>query len=129
MPNNLVEKFLGRPFREGEWDCYNLILEWFKELGHELPDYRHESYWQGEKVGLEDYFKFWRRLNEGEIPRENDGIFMKNIFTANSRYHMGIYLGDGTMLHCCKEGVVRERVKKYQRVIEGYYRLRAIDAN
>ena len=49
MLEELINKYLGRPFKEGEFDCYVLVMKWFQDLGYHVPDYHHNRYWGGEK--------------------------------------------------------------------------------
>lgn len=123
--NHLIIKFLGRSFKEGEFDCFDLVLQWYKELGIELPNFRHERYWEGVKIDLEDYFKNWKRIEKKEL-KTHDGVWFRPkrpFCSPNTEFHMGIYLGLGMFIQCRKkEGVVISRLGMFEKYIDGYYR-------
>jgi len=122
---DLIDKYIGRPFEEEKFDCFSFLVQWYQDQGIDLPDYRHNGYWQGEQVSTETYFKLWRKLEPTETPKENDAIFMT---AQDGRLHMGIVIGDGTYIHCMRrEGVVRSPMGKHQKLFEGIYRLKILD--
>ena len=120
----LINKYIGRPFVEDSFDCFDLVVLWFKDLGHEIPDYRHARYWEGEPMDLEQYFKLWRKIEQDEKVQSNDVVFT----TDGDRIHIGIVIEKGTYIHCMRrEGVVRTQIKRHSRLIKGFYRLRALE--
>ena len=123
--SELIEKYIGKAFEEEKFDCFTFLIKWYQDQGIDLPDYRHNGYWQGKKINLETYFKLWRKLGSNEIPKTNDAIFMRN---QDGRIHMGVIIGDGTYIHCLrKEGVVRSPIERHKKSFEGIYRLKELD--
>ena len=117
---SLVTKFMDRPFDFHTFDCFDLIIQWYKELGFDVPDLKHRRYWNGEYIKLEDYYKIWEKAT---TPETNNVIFMKGGFDG-TQYHLGICLGDGTFVHVLRKiGVVVSPLKKYENMFLGYYRL------
>jgi cell wall-associated NlpC family hydrolase len=121
-----ILKFLGKPFVEKEFDCYDLLVQWFKESGISIPDFRshRQQYWDGDPAmkDVRNFFKLWTLVPKEEI-LSDDVIFMKNIFRPESPYHVGIVLDKEKFIHCDEQvGVVVDRTWKYKRLIHGFYR-------
>lgn len=88
---------LGRPFVLGSDDCYGLVMEWHRQQGVELMDFRKPYPWweQGEELFSPDNFKA-----AGFYPSEPvAGAMIVAQVLAPVANHCGVLLGDGQVLH------------------------------
>lgn len=91
---------IGRPWALGSYDCWGLIMEWHKEKGIELNDFRKSYEWwkpeHGENLYQENYIKEGF-VETGKDPEPGDMV----IFQLQSEVwnHAGVYIGDNQILH------------------------------
>lgn len=126
--NQLIDKFVGKPFVEGEFDCYKLVISWFGELGYIVPDYSYQRFWyrEGKNYFIEEYYKLWRKLASEEPVRANDVALFKVLALVPN--HVGICLGDGRFIHCAEgTGTVVSRLDKYKNLFYGIFRLKELE--
>lgn len=121
-PSGYKAPLIGRHFSYGVLDCFTLVRDYYKEkLGIELPDAPREGHWwkRGET-------KFDRFLDAGFIyvsmPEPNDVVVMRCFSKVPN--HLGIYVGDGKMLHHPHDGLSCETTYRHewQRVTAGFLR-------
>lgn len=93
---NIAKKYIGYPYVFGgaspstSFDCSGFIYWVYKEAG--LKNW-------GRTTANEMYYKHSAPISEAEA-RPGDLIFFKNTYNAGVPFtHVGIYAGDGTMLH------------------------------
>lgn len=89
---------IGRDFVLGVYDCYGLIMDYYKKtLGIELPDYRVNYHWweNGENLYLDNY------SNAGFVEvnhlKKHDVILMQVESVVTN--HAGIIIDNNTLLH------------------------------
>jgi cell wall-associated NlpC family hydrolase len=127
LKTKLINKYLGKQFTAGTFDCFDLIINWFDDLGYVVPDFKHSGYWNGETVPLDNYYQYWRRLEEVEKKQIYDVIFIRRNYSGG-QYHIGIYLENNLFIHTTiEQGVVVSRLDRYKRVVNGHYRFRKIE--
>ncbi|WP_277971741.1 C40 family peptidase [Pantoea agglomerans] len=90
---------VGRPFVLGVYDCWGLIMSWYRQsLGIELPDHRVNYAWweQGENLYMDNWYSTGFREFSGPA-RAGDVVLMR----VGSRVvnHAGVLLEDGMLLH------------------------------
>lgn len=111
----------GRTIEEG-LDCYGVIYLYYKELkGIILPDPFYES------VSATEKEKIGNLLMNG-IPAEKinkpEKECLVSIVSGGKLAHIGIYLGNGMMLHSTQQtGVVIQNIDRYRNKIEGFYKV------
>lgn len=101
--------YMNRPFVYGKTDCYNLVVEYYKnELQITLPvfeDYtkmfkrwaKPENFQiDCEKAGL-------KRYNDYEDAQKHD-IFVFNFYNSEMPPHFAVFLGNGFILHHPRNG-------------------------
>ncbi|MCS5452491.1 C40 family peptidase [Enterobacter huaxiensis] len=89
---------LGRSFALGSYDCWGLIMEWHKQQGIQLHDWRVPYHWW--ESGDEDrYLDNW--FNEGfrEVLEPSAGCMIIMQVSAPVANHAGILLPDNMLLH------------------------------
>lgn len=91
-------KLLGRPYRYGatgpdEFDCSGLVYYVFKTTG----------VFVGSRMTAEGYKSIATAISETEA-QEGDLVFFKN--ASGKTHHVGIYIGDGKMIHAPQTGDV-----------------------
>ena len=125
---NLIMKYLGIPYKhqgrtlEG-FDCWGWILFIYKILRNiELWDIEGdypEEWWLEANSFFENYQKKWERINKPQI---------LDVVLINSErgvaIHAGIMIDKIRFIHCCKAGVVMNKVteKIWKNRIAGYFR-------
>ncbi|WP_370461290.1 C40 family peptidase [Pantoea sp. F_11] len=90
---------VGRPFVLGVYDCWGLIMSWYRQsLGIELPDHRVNYPWweQGEDRYMDNWHSTGFRKFSGPA-RTGDVVLMK--VGARVVNHAGVLLEDGMLLH------------------------------
>lgn len=91
---------IGRPFRHGVTDCYELVRDFYKQVHDiDLPHVpRDWSWWDDSQSLYEDHL-----TASGFVPIEfadvqpGDGVLLT--IRAKTPNHAAIYIGDGLMLH------------------------------
>lgn len=101
---------VGRPFRHGVEDCYDLVRSWWwTERGVRLPNYpRQWEWWTDRRPGERDlyarYFEQagFRRIEAHEV---QPGDCWMAAVRSEVPNHAGIYLDDGLCLHHPSSGL------------------------
>ncbi|MCE8042428.1 hypothetical protein HOP60_09710 [Halomonas daqingensis] len=119
---------IGTPFRPhgrgpDYYDCYGLVAKAYREvLGLELPDYvseypRFKDHDRLSEVVAGACVHDWQAVDD---PQPMDAVV---IYRGGRPMHIGLYLGDGQVLHI-EHGIeaVAEPVTAFR--IEGFYRPR-----
>ncbi len=84
------------------YDCSGLIMKWLIDNGHAKSD----------KTANGIYFDLCSAISRSAL-QTGDLVFQK-YSSKNRMYHVGIYMGDGTVVHAKgrSDGVVRESISK-----------------
>lgn len=107
----------GRNKAEG-FDCYGLAIEVLKRNGLTLPDIYYGSIKETEVVctGLKGKY-----VTEIQKPEINCIVEITN---CGEPAHMGVYIGEGLMIHTSiATKVVIEPLKHYEHRIKGYWKV------
>lgn len=110
----------GRTKEEG-FDCYGLAIEVLKRFGHNLPDIenaRKDDYDFNECHQL-----ILKRVKVKEIPEPQeagDVVLIKKIGKAMT--HIGVYMGNGQVIHCNAGGVHIEKLSRLNGMIGRCYK-------
>ncbi len=103
----------GRSNKDG-YDCYGLVIEVEKRLGHNLVDIDYEV--SGEETLMENTSEMLRQLRA--YTEETDEQEFGNIilFLENGKaVHIGVILEDGKFIHCDCFGVRVCQLENYFR--------------
>jgi len=95
-----IAPYEGRKHRWHVHDCYALARDWYKqELGIVLPQVHREfAFWnQGQNLIAEVYERVGFRYVDDVQPQVGDLLVMN--VGAIVPNHLGVYIGDGMMLH------------------------------
>ncbi|WRQ11983.1 C40 family peptidase [Serratia phage vB_SlqS_ZDD2] len=90
---------VGRPFSLGAYDCWGLIMAYFKqEHGIELHDYRVPYAWweKGENLYMDNWYEAGFREFEGPIQAGDMAMIQVKSEVVN---HAGVFTEDGYLLH------------------------------
>lgn len=103
-PSGYKAPLIGRPFVHGVLDCFALARDWYAEQGISVLDFdRAPAWWESGETDLLTPENFAKAgfviVGDGSL-KAGDGIIMQNGNTDVAN-HVGIYLGDGIMLHHC----------------------------
>lgn len=103
-PTGYKAPLVGRNFSHGVLDCYQLIVDWYREeRGIELMQFaRADGWWDDGQSDL--YTEGFPRagfvcIAEGDEPMVGDVILMQIRAANGVPNHAAIYLGDSLMLH------------------------------
>lgn len=93
--------YLGRKFKIGKTDCYNLIVDFYREelkivIPNILPERKTNWFKDSKNYILENLNKTNFVIMGDKSLKQNDLIVMDY---GNFRWHFAIYLGDGLILH------------------------------
>ncbi len=132
---NQAEKYLGKPYCLDDpskgWDCFNLLLDFYRTFGYEFPsEFEGYSVKKYKEVWLENQTKakellsrFWmsigRPIGKGFFIRGDRLLFRipnRNLFAA-------ISLGNGNMKMAVQEGVIDVPFHKFEKLFVGARRL------
>ena len=106
-PNNINYNFVGRYYEYGKYDCFSLILDFFKNEKNIIINYDKNKY-NDKNIFISDTLKKYfieifcnnkfKILNKNESLLKNDVILLDMLRDFNPK-HLGIYLGEGYLLH------------------------------
>ncbi len=98
VPHSYDPPIERRPWVLGSWDCYGLIVDHFRALGHHMGDYdRDETFcYEEQNVIMTNFAKEGFALTKGDW-EVNDVLLFKTDKALPQ--HFGIYLGSNQMLH------------------------------
>lgn len=115
--------YVGRDYEK--CNCFDLVKEFYKnELGVDLT-----NYWESESIPSRLDRQTLITASKGnfekvEVPKFGD-IIVVNLY--GMACHLGVYIDHKIILHSLRKiGSCLEPTNKYARMIEGYYRYRAI---
>lgn len=114
-----IAKYIGRPYEK--FNCFDLVKEFYFDF-YEL-DIQH--YYEGKKVPGRKEVESLIITNKGDFERVEEPEFGDVVVVNLYGYscHIGIFLTGGLLLHTIRNvGCCIEPVKKYEKMIEGYYR-------
>lgn len=107
---NYLMQFRGTPYAwggnslSGGIDCSGLLQQGFAHFGVSIPRVTYEQIGQGQAVGMDEL-------------RIGDAVFFDTDPGHSGPDHVGIYIGNGQMLHAPKTG----DVVKVSDITSGYY--------
>ena len=93
-----------KPFEFGVSDCYNFVIDYYKELGIDLIDYpkKRNSEWQSEMPNLANKIinlnKSVYEINDKSSLKENDILLFKMV-KGKQINHAAIYLKNNNIIH------------------------------
>lgn len=104
-PKGYQAPLIGRPFAHGVLDCFSLARDYYAGQGISVLDFEREPNWWEKNQDMLTPENFAKAgfvvVTDGSL-EEGDGIVMQNGKTAVPN-HVGIYLGDGVILHHCSD--------------------------
>jgi proteasome lid subunit RPN8/RPN11 len=99
-PSGYKAPLVGRSYQHGALDCYSIIVDYFAELGIELPDFdRDDKWWLSGKNLYADNFGIAGFSRVGGPPQKHDVLLMQ--IASPVINHGAIFLGDGMILQHC----------------------------
>lgn len=121
-----INDLLGKPYKAHargpkEYDCYGLVIEVEKRLGHEMPDlYKRLS--ERDEWELDPHNKDYSAEMSGMIKTDKPKFGDVIIFFDNKGriHHTGVYLKNDDFIHCNKRGVHIIKVQDYGKTWEVY---------
>jgi cell wall-associated NlpC family hydrolase len=98
---------LGRDPAKG-LDCWGLVLEVMRRLGHTVPDYAVPTSEDAEATArhLERALQggLWRRLEQHETPHVGDILAMETFPELPGVVsHFGVFIGEGRIIHAIRK--------------------------
>lgn len=110
----------GRTKEEG-FDCYGLAIEVLKRFGHELPDIENAR--KDDYDFNECHLLVLKKVKVEEIPEPQtagDVVLIKQMGKAMT--HIGVYMGNGQVIHCNISGVHIEKLSRLNGMIGRCYK-------
>ena len=121
-----INDLLGKPYKSHArgpiaYDCYGLVIEVERRLGHEMPDLytrlSENDQWECDPHNV-DFSAEMSGLEKTDTPNLGDVIIF---FDDKGRiFHTGVYLKNDDFIHCNKEGVNIMKVQHYGNPWEVY---------
>lgn len=115
-----ITDLLGKPYKAhargpAAYDCYGLVIEVEKRLGHTMPDLytklSNSNEWELDPHNV-DYSSEMTGMKKTDKPSFGDVLLF---FDKKGRiFHTAVYLKDGDYVHCNKEGVHINNLKFYE---------------
>ena len=122
-PSSRGAPYTGRQFIHGSQDCFTLLRDYYRrELGVSLPEVWHGYEWwqEGENLYLDHAATAgFQQVNSLQT---HDVVLMR--VAARVPNHVGIYVGDGRILHHLANQLSRHDTYGgiWQRATHGFYR-------
>ena len=112
-----INDLLGKPYKAHargpkEYDCYGLVIEVEKRLGHTMPDLytKLSEGWEEDPHNI-NFSAEMTGLEKTNTPSLGDVVVF---FDEKGRvFHTGVYLKNDDFIHCNKEGVHIMKVQHY----------------
>lgn len=125
MPSTSIRDLIGCKFtvhgrtKEEGFDCYGLAIEVLRRNGIELPDVFYSDLSQS--LQIERQLMASIQVTKIDNYEKNCIILITN---NGEPTHIGIYIGEGMMIHSVRNiGVVLEPVKRWKPRIKGLYKV------
>lgn len=112
---------VGTP--HSEKNCFEIVKEFYQVcFGSELKQYYESAPTEREDRAALICENLGELYKVTDTPKIGDIIIIK---VLDIPCHIAVYLGRGQMLHSTKDkGCVIEKVRRHDKVIEGYYRFK-----
>jgi cell wall-associated NlpC family hydrolase len=116
----------GRSKLDG-FDCWGLVLELTNKIFDiSLPDPEYEIKTVEDAINVfsaNDMYKWVDKIEVSDI-KYGDLVAIKQYGQPRMPYHMGVYIGDKTVIHALKCGVVIQKLSLIKNYIIGVYRIK-----
>ena len=115
-----INDLLGKPYKKNErgpqyYDCYGLLIEVAKRLGHNVPDMFKID--ESNPYDIE-YTMLTEGVKKTDNPQFGDVVIF---FDKKGRiFHCGVVLKNGEMVHCSRQGVNIQKISEYPKKGEYY---------
>lgn len=122
MDHRIIESIdpdlVGRPFSLGVYDCYGLIMDYYRlNFGIVLPDFRVDYPWweeEGNELYLDNYEKAGFYEIDQKEAKVHDVVFIQWGKTKARANHAGIIVSDNEILHHMYGRLSSKDVYNYQ---------------
>lgn len=119
----IVEDLIGKPFEYGgrgpeKYDCWGLMMELYRRIGVEIPDYRSPTTWAEIASLMNQELRLWE-----EVPRRTLHSVM-HIRIKSEPHHVGLFLGGDRFIHASNgaRSVCIEPASRWENATVGYYK-------
>lgn len=120
-----INDLLGKPYKSHArgpdfFDCYGLVIEVEKRLGHSMPDLytrlAQSDVWEVDPHNI-DFAKEMTGMEKTEDPSFGDVVVF---FNKGRIFHTGVYLKNDDVIHCNKVGVHIAKLYDFDKKWEVY---------
>ena len=118
-----VSDLIGIPYKEHGrdktgLDCYGLAIEVSKRFGNDLTDFDYKRH-------TDDFFNSTannciKTHAPKKIQHFIEGALVLFCNTRGEKNHIGVYIGDGYIIHCNSNGVHLSRTDEFSEKMEIY---------
>ena len=116
-----VNDLLGKPYKAhargpNAFDCYGLVIEIEKRLGHDMPDL-YKRLAEGETREYDPHNVDFSTNASGLVKTTKPSFGDVILFYDNNGciFHTGIYLKEDDFIHCNKDGVHITKLQYYSK--------------
>lgn len=117
-------KLIGIPYET--LDCWGIVRKFYKLVFNLNLKQYYEEVPETRDMAENIVYASMKDFVEVKDKREFGDILLIKLFGVDS--HVGVYLGNGTMLHTSKHsGCLIEKISRWERLIVGTYRVKKDD--
>ena len=119
-----INDLLGKPYKlngrgPAYYDCFGLVIEVEKRLGHHIKDVYAECK-KGEKSKSRDVDFSSQQIGVKKVATPSFGDIVAFFDTKERINHVGIFLKDNDVLHCNNDGVHISKIESFTKKKEFY---------
>ena len=99
QPSGYKAPLIGRPYKQGVFDCYSAARDWYAQNGIFIPDFERHKDWvlRGDNL----FMKHFKEAGFEQVPEEDLKVGDTILFNIQNEVtnHCAIYIGNDMIFH------------------------------